>query len=127
MLHFFFTNIRTGERSKVVVVVIVWQLDLQLPMQSMSITTKVVSSNHAHSEVYSIQHYVIDLSVTCGRHVIYFNIDRQDITEVLLKVALNIITITHTHSFYEHIICSVVRDSALSWVIKFCVIFIGHR
>ena len=39
-----------------VVFVIVWQLDLQLPMQSVPITTKVVSSNHVHGEVYSIQH-----------------------------------------------------------------------
>ena len=31
-------------------------LDLQLPVQSVSITTKVVSSNPAHGEVYSIQH-----------------------------------------------------------------------
>jgi hypothetical protein len=42
-----------------VVVVIVWLFDLQLPVQSMSITTKVVSSNFVHGEVYSIQHYVI--------------------------------------------------------------------
>ena len=28
-------------------------------MQSVSITTKVVNSNPAHGEVYSIQHYVI--------------------------------------------------------------------
>jgi len=35
-------------------------LDLQLPMQSVPITTKVVSSNPAHGEVYSIQHYVIE-------------------------------------------------------------------
>jgi hypothetical protein len=41
------------------VVVIVWYLDLQLPMQSVPITTNVVSSNPAHGEVYSIQHYVI--------------------------------------------------------------------
>jgi hypothetical protein len=34
-------------------------LDLQLPVQSVPIITKVVSSNHAHGEVYSIQHYVI--------------------------------------------------------------------
>jgi len=34
-------------------------LDLQLPMQSMPITTNVVSLNLAHVEVYSIQHYVI--------------------------------------------------------------------
>jgi hypothetical protein len=42
-----------------VVVVIVWYLDLQLPMQSVPVTTNVVSSNPAHGEVYSIQHYVI--------------------------------------------------------------------
>jgi hypothetical protein len=34
-------------------------LDLQLPVQSVPITTKVVSSNPAHGEVYSMQHYVI--------------------------------------------------------------------
>jgi hypothetical protein len=32
--------------------VIVQQLDLQLPMQSVPITTNVVSSNPAHVEVY---------------------------------------------------------------------------
>jgi hypothetical protein len=40
-------------------VVIVWYLDLQLPVQSMSITTKGVSSNPVYGEVYSMQHYVI--------------------------------------------------------------------
>ena len=39
-------------------VVIAWQLDLQLSVQSVSIT-KVVSSNPAHAKVNSIQHYVI--------------------------------------------------------------------
>jgi hypothetical protein len=34
-------------------------LDLQLHVQSVSITTKVVSSNLAQDEVHSIQHYVI--------------------------------------------------------------------
>ena len=38
---------------------IVWQLDLQLLVQSVPITTKVVSSNPAHGEVHSIEHYVI--------------------------------------------------------------------
>jgi hypothetical protein len=33
-------------------------LDLQLPMQSVPITTDVVSSNPTHGNVYSIQHYV---------------------------------------------------------------------
>jgi hypothetical protein len=41
------------------VVVIVWWLDLQLPVQSVSITTKVVSSNLAHMQPPIIQHYVI--------------------------------------------------------------------
>jgi hypothetical protein len=40
-------------------VVILWLLVLQLPVQSVPITTKVVSSNPVHDEVYSIQHYVI--------------------------------------------------------------------
>ena len=39
-----------------VVVVIVWYLDLQLPVQSVTDTTKVVSSIPVHDEVYSIQH-----------------------------------------------------------------------
>jgi hypothetical protein len=33
-------------------VVIVWELDLQLPVQSVPITTKVVSSNPVHDKVY---------------------------------------------------------------------------
>ena len=40
-------------------VVIVWYLDLQIPVQSVPITTKIVSSNPAHGEMYSMQHYVI--------------------------------------------------------------------
>jgi hypothetical protein len=39
------------------VVVIVWLLGLQLSMQSVAITTKVVSSNSIQE--YSVQHYVI--------------------------------------------------------------------
>ena len=38
---------------------IVWLLDIQLTMQSVTITTKVVSSNPTHDKVYSIQLYVI--------------------------------------------------------------------
>ena len=41
-------------------VVIVWYLDLQLPVQSMPITTKVVRSDDTHIEVYTMQHYVIN-------------------------------------------------------------------
>ena len=40
-------------------VVIIWSLDLQIPMQSVPITTKVVSSNPAHGKVYLMQFYAI--------------------------------------------------------------------
>jgi hypothetical protein len=39
-------------------VVIVWYLDLQLSMQSVPVTSNVVSSNPAQGEVYSIELYV---------------------------------------------------------------------
>jgi uncharacterized transporter YbjL len=52
------------------VVVIVWYLDLQLPMQSVPHTTKAVSLNTVHDEVYSKQHYMIKfvtyLRQVCG-------------------------------------------------------------
>ena len=46
-------------RIRAVVVMIVWLLDLQLPLKSVPINTNVVSSNSAYGEVYSIRHYVI--------------------------------------------------------------------
>ena len=42
-----------------VVLVIVCYLDLQLPVQTVPIITKVMSSNPVQCEVYSMQHYVI--------------------------------------------------------------------
>jgi len=91
-------------------------------MQSVPITTKVVSLNPPDGELYLIQHYVMFiLSVTCGRSVVFSEYsgflhltcdrsvvfsgysgflhlltDRHDITEILLKVALNTITVTMT-------------------------------
>ena len=50
--------------------VIIWKLDWQQPMQSVPITTKVVSFYPAHGEVYSIQHYVTSLTVTYGMSVV---------------------------------------------------------
>jgi hypothetical protein len=69
-----------------IVVVIVWWLDLQRPVLSVPITAKVVSSNPAHGEVYSIQHYVIKF-VSDMRQVSGFF--HHDTTEILLKVMLN--------------------------------------
>jgi hypothetical protein len=64
------------------------------------ITTKVVSSYSTHGEVYSIQYYVIKF-VSDLRQVGGFlrvsstnKTDCQDIAEILLKVALNIIALT---------------------------------
>jgi hypothetical protein len=51
-----------SQHNRDVVVVIVWQLDLQLPVQSVPITTKVVSSNPVHGEVYSIRNPPIKLT-----------------------------------------------------------------
>ena len=50
-----------------VVAVIVWWLDLQLPVQPVPITTKVISSNPIHGEEYSIQHYVIKFVSDLGQ------------------------------------------------------------
>jgi hypothetical protein len=75
-------------------------IDLQLPLQSVPITTKVVSSNPVHGEMYSIQHYVKKLVswLATGRWFTPVSstnkADRYDMTEILLKVALNTITIT---------------------------------
>ena len=67
-------------------------------MQSVSITTDVVSSNLDQGEVYNIMWS--SLSVTCDRSVVFSSgppvsstnkADRHDIAEVLLEVALNTI------------------------------------
>jgi hypothetical protein len=87
-----------------VMVVIIGKLDTQLPTQSVIITINIVSLNHAHGEVYSIQLYdkVCQLLAagrwfSPGTLVASTNeTDRQDITEILLKMALNITTLTPT-------------------------------
>ena len=80
-------------------ILIVCYVDLQLK----PITTKVVSSNPVHGEVYSIQHYVIkfvsDLRQVGGfLRVLWVpppsKIECHDITEILLKVVLNTINIS---------------------------------
>jgi hypothetical protein len=65
-----------------------------------------ISTYHLESHtsgVYSTQHFVITLSATCGRLVVFSRYsgfvhqkktDHHDITEILLKVALNTITPT---------------------------------
>jgi len=78
-------------------------VDLQLHVQSVPITTKVVSLNSVHGEVHSIQHYVIkfvsDLRQVGGfLRVLRFPppIELAAITEILLKVVLNTINLKQT-------------------------------
>jgi hypothetical protein len=72
MKHLFMTNIIVGNlpnkgqtstppfwSSELTASINIPMLDLQLPVQSVPITCKVVSSNPADDEVYSMQHYVI--------------------------------------------------------------------
>jgi hypothetical protein len=68
----------------------------------MPITTEVVSSNPVHGEVYLIQHYLIRFvsDFATGR---WFSLgtsstnknDHHNISEILLKVALNTINQTY--------------------------------
>ena len=67
-------------------------------MQSMPITTNVVSSKPAKGKVYSIQHYVIEFVIDLRQVggfllVLWFppnKTDLHDITKILLKVALKV-------------------------------------
>ena len=56
--HAFLSDYTWHDTTGVVIVLIVWQLDFRLPAQSVSTTTKVMSLNPVHDQVYSIQHYV---------------------------------------------------------------------
>ena len=58
-------------KKGVVMAVIVWWLDLHLPMQSVPITTDVVSSNPDQGEVYNITNMWSSLSVICDRTVVF--------------------------------------------------------
>ena len=84
-------------------VVIAWKLDLQLPVKSVTITTYFVSSIPTHGEVYLIQHFVhkfiSDLRQVGGFcRVLRFpppievTVTIYSVFEILLKVALSIIT-----------------------------------
>jgi hypothetical protein len=80
---FLYHNMCTLTNDGAVMDVIVWELDLQLPVQSVPITNKVVISNPVHGEVYSIQ----VCQLTCNRSVVFSTnkTDGHDITEILLK------------------------------------------
>ena len=63
-----------------------------VPVHSVSIITKIVSSTTSYGEVYSIQHYVIkiDQRLAAGRWLIrslmFPSLDLHGITEMLLNI-----------------------------------------
>jgi hypothetical protein len=69
-------------------------------VQSVHITTEVVSLNPVGGEVYSIQHYVIKFvsdflqvrGFPCTPVSFTNKTDSHDISEIMLKVALNTLT-----------------------------------
>jgi len=76
-----------------VVVVIVWQFDLQLPMQSVPITTKVVGSNPTYGEVVLDIDNVIKVAsdlrlVSCFLWVFWFTPSIKLTTTILLILLL---------------------------------------
>ena len=84
---------------------IVWQLDLQLPVQSVPITTNVVSSWQGVLDTT-----LCDKVCQCLETGPWFSLgtsvsstnktDRHDIIEILLKVALNTINQTNLKGFF---------------------------
>ena len=71
-------------------------------MQSVPIPTNFENSNSVHGEMYSIQHYVIKFVGYLRQVGVFFlaipvfltnKTDRHDITEIVLKVALNTINL----------------------------------
>jgi hypothetical protein len=83
-------------------------------MQSVHIPTNIVSSNPVHGELHSIEHYVIKFVSDLGRifpgtAVSFTNkADREYITEILFKVALNTLTLSLSLLYEQHHnICSV--------------------
>ena len=63
-------SIPKAHSLKIILLITIWELDLQLPLQLVHITIDVVSSIPAHAEVYSTHHNVIkcvsDLRHVCG-------------------------------------------------------------
>ena len=88
--------------------VIVWLLDLQLPMQTVPITTNVMSSNLAQA----IQQYVIkfasDLDEICDTvngevsvsYINHFNVQNMRQTIKLTPLFCNLVGVLVIHSYF---------------------------
>jgi hypothetical protein len=103
-IFFLITNFVVCKYSKIkgtIVVVFVWLLDLQLPMKSEPITTNVVSLNPAQERCTRYNILWWSFPTICDRSGVFQSTlvsstnktDCHDITEILLKVALNTIAL----------------------------------
>jgi hypothetical protein len=99
-------------------------------VQSVPITTKAVSLNPVHGEVYSIQHYVIkfvsDLRQVGGfirvlRFLATNKTDGHDVTEILLKVALNTIKPTNQPKPVSKNHCSDTKQTMKQVNLQYCI------
>ena len=99
-------------------------------MQLVPVTTKFMSSYTARGEMYLIQQYVIKF-VSYLRQVWWFfpstpvsstnKTDRHDIAEILLKVALNTITLSYIKEGKHHLY-PLPMDTILGIRIFYCYI-----
>jgi hypothetical protein len=85
-------------------------LDLQLPVQSVPTTAKVVSSNPVHGEVYSLQHYYLTIWV----------ISEENIKQTCTKMNSGLVWIMVFNATFNII-------SAISWPSVLLVVETGVR
>jgi hypothetical protein len=114
MLSFFHITIQTGA----VVIVIVWLLDLQLPMQSMSIATilwvRCVLDTTLCDEV--CQWLAAGLLFSPSIPISSTNkTDRHDITDILLKVVVNTINQATNHTSIMYLKTRCIDGIYLGW------------
>ena len=125
----YFMTCNVSQSSQVVIgaimAVIVWWLDLQLPMESVHITIEVVSSNLDQGEVYNIMWQ--SLSVTLDRSMVFSGppvsstnkTDSHDITGIFLKVALNTIKQVISIIGLKYLCIAIVDDLTLRFLTIF--------
>ena len=101
-------------------------MDLQLPVQSEPITTKVVSSNPTDGGVYLIKYCdklcqrlaILGRQFSAGTQVSSTNeTDFHDMTDILLKEELN--TTTLTLCILQYAVCPIIKERPLTTIYLF--------
>ena len=127
-IFFLITNFFVCKYSKIkgaIVVVFVWLLDLQLPMKSEPITTIVVSLNPAQARCTRYNILWWSFPTTFDRSVVFQSTlvsstnktDCHDISEILLKVALNTIPYRYLKLSFHQIPRMCVLNEWKEWMV----------